>query len=277
MFEFNADSAGCIFEAGILTDKWANSVGCNYGRSSGAQLEPLLIDQAKELYDGFIHVMIDTDPEELFNGSYMQEVFIKAGFGCKIIIGLNFKKSEEGKFIDEDGIEIKNVWKMWNWETIISDYEKPRKENEVKISDIMLNPQILVYEPIWKLVTSNKGLLPILWELWQGHPYLLRTEWNLDGYFNDKPYARKPIVGRCGENVEIYSKSREVLDEREGNYKNRVFIYQEVFEVQKFDQIYTPVLGVFVIGRKPGGFIIRETEKLITDHESAQRCCRILE
>ncbi|MEA5115800.1 MAG: glutathionylspermidine synthase family protein [Geobacteraceae bacterium] len=30
-----------------------------------------------------------------------------------------------------------------------------------------------LFEPPWKMILSNKGILPILWELFPGHPFLV--------------------------------------------------------------------------------------------------------
>jgi len=40
-------------------------------------------------------------------------------------------------------------------------------------------------EPPWKAVLSNKGILPLLWEMFPGHPNLLPA------YFEDDPRARE--------------------------------------------------------------------------------------
>ena len=275
MFEFNSDSAGTYSEAGLIQGKWAKAVGCDVGVSAGEDLENFLIEQAKEVLSGLVHLMIENDQEEIHNTTYIQEIFTKAGLESKIVLDLNFKRSPDGGFVDNDGVPIKTVWKMWNWETIIADYSKPRVEDNVKLSDIFLDPNIRVFEPIWKVVTSNKALLPILWELYPNHPYLLRTEWNLEN-FAGKPYVKKPIVGRCGQNVQIVSPDGEKIEECVGNYGNRDFIYQEVFDIQKFDGFH-PVIGGWVVGRRAAGFGIREDTKLITDHHSPFGCCRIVD
>ena len=275
MFEYNADSAGTYFEAGLVQDRWAKAVGCDIGKSAGAELESLLAAQAQELFKGLVHLMVDNDDEEIYSALYLQEIFGGAGVESKIITGMNFTRKEGGGFLDADGVEIKTVWKMWNWETIVSDFEKERVDDKIKISDIMLDPRVVVYEPIWKLITSNKALLPVLWELWPNHPYLLRAQWNLDGELRDKPHAKKPIVGRCGQNVEIVGSGGEKLEESQGNYASRDCIYQEIFEMEKFDG-FNPVIGSWMVGMKPAGFGIREDTKLITDHESPYGCCRIV-
>lgn len=275
MFEYNSDSAGTYLEAGVIQVQWAKAVGCDYGKSASEDLENMLIEQAKELFKGFVHILIDNDDEEVYNALYIKEVFEKAGVDCKVVIGVNFKKNDEGKYTDEDGVEMKTIWKMWNWETVISNYESERKGDEIKLSDVLLDENIDIYEPIWKLVTSNKALLAVLWEMFPGHPYLLPTEWTVDGYLRNKPYVKKPIVGRCGQNVQIYTSTGEKVEEMEGRYTKRDCIYQEVFEIQKFDG-FNPILGAWIVGMKPAGFGIREDTKLITDHESPYGCCRVI-
>ena len=276
MFEYNSDSAGTYLECGVIQVNWAKSVGCDVGRSAAEDLENMLVAQAKELFEGkFVHFMIDNDEEEIYSAMYMQEVFGKAGVESKLVIGLDLTKSSDGKFVDNEGRVIQTVWKMWNWETVISSYSAPRNGDSIKLSDVLLDDSIDVYEPIWKLVTSNKALLPVLWELYPSHPYLLRAEWNLSDDLNQKGYAKKPIVGRCGQNVQIFKEGGSKVEEMEGRYSNREHIYQQIFEIQEFDGFH-PVMGAWIVGRRPAGFGIREDTKLITDHESPYGCCRII-
>jgi glutathionylspermidine synthase len=276
MFEYNSDSAGTYLECAVIQVNWANSVGCDVGRSAAQELEENLVTQAKELFSGkFVHLMIDQDDEEIYNAMYIQQVFGKAGVESKLIIGLDVSRNSEGRFLDNEGREIKTVWKMWNWETVITSYSSERVENKLKLSDVLLDDHIDVYEPIWKLVTSNKALLPVLWELFPNHPYLLRTEWNLSEELSKKGYAKKPIVGRCGQNVQIFKSGGEKIEEAEGRYSSRDHIFQEIFEIQEFDGFH-PVIGAWIVGRRPAGFGIREDTKLITDHESPYGCCRII-
>jgi trypanothione synthetase/amidase len=276
MFEYNSDSAGTYLEAGVVQVKWAEVVGCDVGKSASGELEAMLMSQAKALFEGqFVHMLIDNDNEEIYNALYLQTVFARVGVPSKVVIGLEFTRTAAGTFIDRDGQEIKAVWKMWNWETVISDYSKPREGEQVKISDILLAPDIQVYEPIWKLVTSNKALLAVLWELFPNHPNLLRTDWSLEKWPENTAYVQKPIVGRCGQNVQIFDSQGGKLEAAEGRYGSRDCIYQEVFPIQKFDN-YNPVMGSWVVGRQAAGFGIREDLKLITDHESPYGCCRVV-
>jgi hypothetical protein len=70
-------------------------------------------------------------------------------------------------------------------------------------------------EPAWKMLLSNKGLLPVLWELFPGHPNLLPA------YETAEPlagsYVRKPKLGREGSNV-VWVEGGAVVEETAGDY-----------------------------------------------------------
>lgn len=276
LIEYNADSAGTIVEAALVQDKWALSSGCNIGRSSGENLQQLIATECKAAYSGFVHIMIDSDPEEIIISHLMQQIFNKIGIKTKTIVGADFESGGDGKFYDHNGNKISQVWKTWSWDTIISNYEGKRTSNQVKICDILLDPDIMIMEPLWKTVTSNKAILPMLWELYPNHEYLLRTEWSIGEYFQNKPYVKKPIVGRCGQNVEIFGEGGSKIAKKAGKFGNRDSIYQEVFKIIPHSGYY-PIIGSWIIGYEYGGFGIREDKKRITEYNSPFACCRISE
>jgi glutathionylspermidine synthase len=69
------------------------------------------------------------------------------------------------------------------------------------------------------MILSNKGILPLLWEMYPDHPNLLPA------YFDDDPkaailgasYARKPLYSREGANIELIRNGRAV-DKGDGPY-----------------------------------------------------------
>ena len=118
-------------------------------------------------------------------------------------------------------------------------------------------------EPAWKMILSNKAILPILWELYPGCPYLLPA------YFDKGPltsYVKKPILSREGANIEIVQDDT-VLQQTAGEYGGEGYIYQELFALPSFDGNY-PVIGSWIIGQEPAGMGIREARNLVTDNLS---------
>lgn len=274
MLEFNADTPGTLFEAAVLQEKWAKHCACDIGKSAGQDIEKHLMSAITEIFSDTVHILIDKDEEEVNTAIYLKEILKKVGIHGEIIIGLGFVGNKINGFYDKQGRKIRNVWKTWNWETLIADYEKEKEQGGLKLSDLFFSDEVTIAEPLWKVITSNKALLPVLWEHFPGHPYLLHTEWTLGKYFDGKPYVKKPIVGRCGENIEIVGGNREKIEANEGKFSDRSSIYQDAFDIEKHQGFY-PVIGSWVIGSKYAGFGIREDTKMITEYNSPYAACRI--
>jgi len=115
------------------------------------------------------------------------------------------------------------------------------------------------------MVLSNKGILPVLWEMYPNHQYLLPA------YFEDEQpntlveYCRKPIFGREGKNVSLHRRSGELSNE--GEYGQEGYIRQAIAPIPEFEGSF-PVLGSWVIDGESAGVGIRESETPISDNFS---------
>ena len=119
-------------------------------------------------------------------------------------------------------------------------------------------------EPAWKSILSNKGILPILWELFPHHKNLLPAYFDgPNGLFN---YVEKPIYSREGANITIFRNGMQA-EASEGEYGDEGFIYQELFELPNYEGNY-PIIGSWVIGGESAGMGIRENNLEITDNLS---------
>lgn len=277
LFEYNADSAGAYLETASIQNAWAEAVGANVGESASKDMQLELIDLARKRFLGFVHIMIDDDDEEMFNALYMKEIFEMAGGKAEILVGNKGIRKDGIGFCDLYGRKILKVWKMWNWETITQQFalEEMPKGEDVRVCDVLMSDEVEVYEPIWKMVTSNKGLLPLIYEMNKDNPLLLKTTWELSDEIKKAAFIKKPIVGRCGQNIEYWKNYNEKIESIEGKFDNKDFIFQQAFDIQAYDGFF-PVLGSWIVGDKPVGYIIREDNKLITDHQSPCSCCRVI-
>jgi len=123
-------------------------------------------------------------------------------------------------------------------------------------------------EPPWKSLLSNKGVLPLLWEMFPGHPNLLPA------FFEDDPnaaglgasYVRKPLYSREGANVALVSAGVTVM-EQEGPYGAEGFIRQALAPLPDFSSQY-PVLGSWLVDHAACGLSIREDANPITGNTS---------
>eukprot|EP00759_Apiculatamorpha_spiralis_P004855 PhF_6_TR12927/c0_g1_i1/m.20396/K01460/gsp; glutathionylspermidine amidase/synthetase len=280
MFEYNADSAGTLFECAYIQHRWANAVGVSEGSDAGAPLETATERgwAALNIPKGtIVHFLIDDDPEELYNALYMQEIAAKTGVVSKLCQKTSdLRVDGDGTVRHKDGEVITHVWKMWMWETIFRR-DQPFNAGEPSLQQIFLNDAITVIEPLWKVITSNKALLVVLWEMFPNHPHLLRTEWQLTPELTKTGYARKPIVGRCGYNVALFppGHSSHAVEENAGNFGDRAAVYQEMVPLPHFHGCY-PTIGSWVVGEGYGGFGLREDNLLITSHDSPYCACRIM-
>ena len=74
------------------------------------------------------------------------------------------------------------------------------------------------------------------------------------------------MFSREGANITIVNNGR-IADETKGEYGEEGFLFQEYFEVPKFDE-KTPIIGSWLIGGEAAGMGIRESDTLITGNMS---------
>jgi glutathionylspermidine synthase len=150
---------------------------------------------------------------------------------------------------------IKNIFKLYPYEFLVNEEFGKNIVNDINSA--------LWIEPSWKMILSNKAILAILWKMYPRHPYLLET------YFEEKKlmsYAKKPILSREGANINLVLNGSQ-LESTGGEYGDEGFIYQELFELPKFDNNYA-LIGSWVIGQEPAGMGIRESSGRITNNTS---------
>ena len=112
---------------------------------------------------------------------------------------------------------MKNVFKLYPWEWIVED--------EFGKNILLDVNRPFWIEPAWKMLLSNKAILPILWELYPDHPNLLPA------YFEPgklTSFVRKPILGREGANIRM-EKEGTLLQSSEGVYGKEGYVFQELF------------------------------------------------
>ncbi len=259
MLEFNADTPTSLYEAGIVQWFWLQDFDKNkdqfnsihekliaYWKYLGTYLQP-----------GTLHfTCLKETLEDLTNTEYMRDCAIQAGLETKLVFIDDIGWDEALKiFRDLEDKPIKNVFKLYPWEWLMTD--------EFGKNILEDTNRTLWVEPSWKMLLSNKAILPILWELYPDCDYLLPSYFESDKLLN---YVKKPILSREGANIEIVQ-NNTTLQKTEGQYGKEGYIYQELFTLPEFDGNY-PVIGSWVIGQEPAGMGIREANGLVTDNVS---------
>ena len=182
--------------------------------------------------------------------------------------------------IDDEGRHVNCVWKTWAWETAIEQIREVSEteyaavpirtghpEGEVRLIDVLLRPEVLVFEPLWTVIPGNKAILPVLWQLFPNHRYLLDTDFEVNDLLKQTGYAVKPIAGRCGSNIDLISAQDELLDKSSGKFVDRKNIYQQLWCLPKVDGKYIQVC-TFTVGGNYGGTCLRGDDSLVVKKES---------
>ena len=115
-------------------------------------------------------------------------------------------------------------------------------------------------EPPWKLVLSNKGVLPLLWERHRGHPNLLPAEFD-DGGELPGGWVRKPLFSREGANIEMRFEDGRLL--QQPGPSGGPAIRQALHPLPDHGGAY-PLVGSWVVGDMACGMGIREDDSPIT-------------
>lgn len=269
LLEFNADTPTSLFEAGIVQWFWLQDF--DKTKDQFNSVHEKLIDYWKYL-KAYLHPASDSEGltkppmlhftclketlEDLTNTEYLRDCAMQAGLETKLVfvddIGWN---REEQQFVDMEGQPVKNIFKLYPWEWLISDEFGQNILRDVN--------RTFWIEPAWKILLSNKAILPVLWELYPDHPYLLPAYFESGKLSN---FVKKPILGREGANINLV-RDNDLLQYTEGTYGKEGYIFQELFALPDFGGVY-PVIGSWVIGQEPAGMGIREADTLITGNTS---------
>jgi glutathionylspermidine synthase len=186
---------------------------------------------------------------------YLRDTCEQAGMQTKSVFIDDIGWHRRAKhFVDLDHKRIERAFKLYPWEWLWQE----------EFSAHLRAGCLQFIEPAWKMLLSNKGLLPVLWELFPGHPNLLPA------YEAAEPlggsYVRKPKLSREGSNVS-WVEGGVVVEENGGNYGEEGFVFQAAATLPVFDGNH-PVFGVWVVDHEAAGLGIREDTRRITGNLS---------
>ncbi|KQC01392.1 glutathionylspermidine synthase family protein [Pedobacter sp. Hv1] len=259
LLEFNADTPTSLYEAGIVQWFWLQDFDQSKDQFNSIHEKLIAYWGVLKNYlnPGKLHfTCVKQSLEDLTTSEYLRDCAIQAKLDTQLVfiddLGWDSYKQV---FVDLEDEEISNIFKLYPSEWLLN-------ENFGK-NIIEDRNNTLWIEPFWKMILSNKAILPILWQLYPYHPYLLKA------YFDQgdlQSYAKKPLLSREGANIELYQAGVSFA-QTNGEYGAEGYIYQELFELPNFEGNY-PLIGSWVIGQQPAGIGLREANQLITDNKS---------
>ena len=296
LLEYNADTPTALLEAAVIQWDWLKDQTPHLPRPlSGG--DP---DQFNSIHDHLIAKWKDLlpylqqpvyfcgldEPEDQLTLVYLRDTAQQAGHKTLQMfmqeIGWN---ADHHAFLDPAEDQMFSLFKLYPWEAMLAEEFGP--------AALETYQQMRWIEPIWKMLLANKGILPILWELYPNHELLLEahfasspqqppaTAWAPVGVQTQttalarsprlQNYVRKPLLSREGANITIVRDGVTVF-ETPGAYQGRQILQAlapaAVFAAPDGPPRH-PVLGLWMVDQECCGLGIRESRTPITDNLSS--------
>lgn len=264
LLEYNADTPTSLIEAAVVQWHWFKDIADNnpaldqFNSIHERLIEAWTAVKSEYVGDATIYfasiVDDDTGGEDFMNANYLRDTAEQAGWKTQFIPVARIGYHPRRGFTDEHERPIRHLFKLYPWEWLIRE----------RFGRHLPTTPTRWLEAPWKMILSNKAILPILHRLFRDSPYILRADFApLAG-----DYVQKPILGREGANTRIV-RNGEVVAERGGMYDGPC-IYQEYFPLLNFGKGF-PVIGSWMVNGWAAGIGIREDDHPITGND-----CRFL-
>lgn len=261
LLELNYDTPTSLFETGFFQWVWLEDQQMRGLLPAGADQFNSLQDKLEQAFaqlplpSPFYFSSVEHSLEDKGTVDYLMDIALQSGLDCRYL-ALEQLGEAAGQLVDLDGLPISGLFKLYPWEFMLQE----------EFASTILSSQTRFLEPLWKVLLSNKGILPLLWQRYQGHPNLLPA------FFDDgqQPllagWVRKPLFSREGANVELVTPQGQYL-QQPGPYTDSGYIRQAFAPLPQFDAAFT-LIGSWVVGDVAAGIGIREDNSLITKDSS---------
>lgn len=262
LLEYNADTPTSLLEAGVIQWKWKEA--CFPRQDQFNSLYDRLIakweDVAPLLRQPLYLVYDDNVAEDRMNVAMMAETAMEANIDCVMMhIGDVGYNEAEREFRDLEENPMNTIFKLYPWEWIAHEEFGKHVPHSYFKGTVWI-------EPAWKMLWSNKGILPLLYELFPNSPYLLPAYASEQEAKRHGAYVKKPILSREGANVAVYINGT-LAESASGDYGDEGYIYQQYAPLPVYDG-QRAVVGLWMVDGVPAGMGIRETAGLITGNTS---------
>tara|TARA_R110000796_G_scaffold134280_2_gene250007 strand:+ start:282 stop:1508 length:1227 start_codon:yes stop_codon:yes gene_type:complete len=282
LLEYNADTPTSLYESAAFQWQWLEdqlAAGVLPERTDQFNgIHEALVARFAEVFeaDSDLHfTAVAGNPEDYGTVEAMGWAAREAGLGAHYCDLDKIALSEDGQFLDDEDRRIAVLFKLYPWEDLLRD----------EYAAHIAGSGCLFLEPAWKAVLSNKGLLPVLWQMFEGHRNLLPAFFERDiaeamsGQGSAAPecaaafdraqaqlatgHVRKPILSREGASVSIYKAGEIIEQSTNTDYAEHPRIIQAYAPLPKFDG-FRPVVGAWIVGHTCAGIGMREDRSRIT-------------
>ena len=271
MLEYNADTPTSLYESASFQWSWLeDQIAAGVLPDDADQFNGIheaLVERFRSLFpqNTDLHfTAMGGNPEDYATVECMAWAAREAGMGAHYSDLEKIAVSTRGQFLDAEDRVIGTLFKLYPWEDLLRE----------DFSRHLVTSGCLMLEPAWKAVVSNKGLLPVLWRMYAGHPNLLPAFFE-DEIAGGAPEARraadalgrghvtKPLFSREGAAIRIVEGGVETEASPEGGYGAHPKIVQAYHPLPEFGG-FRPVLGAWIVGEACVGLGVREDRGRIT-------------
>lgn len=198
---------------------------------------------------------------------FLADVARKAGLAVRTMyaedIGLQtFSDDTKSVLVDTDNVEIGNLLLFQDWVTTVD-----QEFGEVFYSG---KPPRTMIEPIWRMLLGSKAFYAFMWDMFEGHPLLLPSYLESDERARslNGNYARKPIFGWDGANVQLFRNGQMFAENQDSAADSSDgFVLQALHELPEFGGL-RPVVSTWIVANHAAGLAIRESGGPITNYWS---------
>ncbi|MSO76224.1 MAG: glutathionylspermidine synthase family protein [Alphaproteobacteria bacterium] len=258
LLEYNADTPTSLFESAVIQWQWLEDTAP--GADQFNSIHEALVERWRTIQAGAdnfgeLHLAsVAPHPEDEGTVRYLQATAIESDLKTKVLAIQDLGWNGTG-FTDLENVRVGHLFKLYPWEWLVKE----------SFAGHIGPSGMVMIEPAWKMLLSNKGLLAVLWDLFPEHPNLLPAAFDRAAVPGDM-VVRKPIFGREGANITI-ERSGEIIAQADGPYGDAGYVYQAYTPLAEDGGNYA-VLGAWMVGDKCHGMGIREDDTLITRNTS---------
>jgi len=264
LLEYNADTPTAVFETAVFQWKWLeDAMERKLLRPDADQYNSLherLIEGWRIIGKGRLLHLAGTlrSPEDQGTLAYLEDCAHQAGLATSMVDMETIGRTPQGLFVDAKNVPLDLLFKLYPWEWMMRE----------AFGRYLPGAATQFVEPPWKAILSNKGILPLLWAMFPGHPNLLPAYFDDDDKATElgASYARKPLYSREGANIELVL-AGNALDRDSGPYGAEGFVRQALAPLPQFDGHHV-VLGSWLAAGQPCGLSVREDASPITKNSS---------
>lgn len=268
MLEFNGDTPTGLLEASVAQWNWLQEAENVPNRDQFNSLHEQLkaswsFIAAKYPRGTRFHFTATNEGgrEDWGNLEYIADTCVQAGYDISLIAIENIGWDKAGRhFVDEAEKPIDVAFKLYPWEWLTRE----------EFGRNLLRADTRWIEPPWKMLLSNKALLPLLWQRFPNHKYLLETHFDTGVQPQAGSWVRKPLLAREGANIQKIVGGQAVPisgSDFHPAYDKNGYVYQQWIDLPTFEG-FQPLVGSWVVGGKAAGIGIREDRNDVTGNDS---------